>query len=152
MNTTAKKTGNKAALVAAVLIMTLSIAVFGTFADESSNEDGNNPKPFHQELTDEQKDALQEAKELFKAGDKEAAKALMEEAGIKHPKKRAHKRANWFNNLTEEQQEVVKEAKELFKAGDKEAAKALLEDAGIEHPKGKKGKRGCHKGEHDSQD
>lgn len=152
MNTTVKTHSNKAAIVAAALIMAFSTAVFGTFASEAPEVEGETPAPFHQELTDEQRDALQEAKELFKAGDKEAAKALMEEAGIKHPKKRAHKRANWFNNLTEEQQEVVKEAKELFKAGDKEAAKALLEDAGIEHPKGKKGKRGCHKGEHDSQD
>lgn len=46
---------------------------------------------FFDNLTDEQKEVLEQAKELRKEGDKEGAKALVEEAGIPLPPKKHFK-------------------------------------------------------------
>jgi len=144
MKTTVKTRGSKATIVAAALIMALSIAVFGTFADESESTADNEDRPaHHQKLTEGEREIVREARELFKAGDKETAKAMLEDAGIERPRvKRAYRRAKWFNKLTEGEREIVREARELFKAGDKETAKAMLEDAGIERPRVKRGHHG----------
>ncbi len=135
METTIKRT-NKATLIAAALIITGATAIFGTYAaDEQPAPDDQNRRPtIHQELTDEQKAALEEAKELFQAGDKEGAMEILKEAGVKPPKH--HKNQGQFmKNLTDEQKEVWKEAKKLMKDGDMEGAKAILEEAGIKPPK-----------------
>ena len=57
---------------------------------------GKFPKGQRPELTDEQKAVMQEARELFQAGDKEGAKELLEEAGIQFGKfRRLRGRHNW---------------------------------------------------------
>jgi exonuclease III len=137
------KRSSKATLIAAALIVTGATGIFGTYAaeDQPSSEDQNHRPPIHQELTDEQKAALEEAKELFEAGDKEGAMAILKEAGIKPPKRHKNK-GQFMKNLTDEQKEAFKEAQKLMKEGDMEGAKAILEEAGIKLPK-KPGQRRC---------
>jgi len=49
------------------------------------------------ELTDEQKSVLDEVKLLMESGDREAAKDLLDKAGIRPPHKRAH--GEWKSEL-----------------------------------------------------
>lgn len=129
-----RKHSNKATLIAAALIITGATAIFGTYADEVETPTDQPQKGFHQELTEEQKAVLEEAKELFESGDKEGAKALLQDAGIKRPRAH-HRKAKFIESLTEEQRAALEEAKALREAGDKEGAKAIIEAAGIEFPK-----------------
>jgi rubrerythrin len=110
-----------------------------------------------QDLTDEQKEILEEAHELRKEGNHEAAKALIEELGITPP--RAEVRGEFHEEkqavrdaikagdydaflaatadgpvdvqLTEEQFEGLAEIHELREEGDHEAAKELAEELGL---------------------
>ncbi len=152
--TKAIKRTNKATLIAAALIITGATAVFGTYAaeDQQVPTDENRRPSIHQELTDEQKAVLEEAKELFEAGDKEGGKAILDAAGIKPPR-RNQKRKEFMENLTEEQKEAMKEAKVLFEAGDKEGGKAILDAAGIKPPKkpGHQGQKNCPRPEQPEQ-
>lgn len=127
---------NKATLIAAALIITGATAVFGTYAasDETIPTNQDCPRLIHQELTDEQKTALEEARELLEAGDKEGAKEILDAAGVKPPKGHRNK-GQFMKNLTDEQKAAFEEARELREAGDIEGAKAILEAAGIERPK-----------------
>ncbi len=133
MNKTTIKS-NKSTLVAAALILTASTAVFGTMASESGIGDSD-AGFLKQVLTEDQQIAMEEARELFKSGDKEAAKEIMEAAGIKKPRGRHGKmKAEFLESLSDEQREVMEKAHELFKSGDNEAAKELIEAAGIVTP------------------
>ena len=113
-------------------------------------------------VTQENFDTLVQAHELMEAGDKEGAKALLEEAGIKRPGKfKGHgQRGQKFQEVREAVESgdytawaeamanhpnaeieineatfaTLQEAHELMEAGDKEGAKALLEEAGIKRP------------------
>lgn len=84
---------------------------------------------------------LVEAHTLIEAGDKEAAKAIFADLGLKHPgmghghHKGPHK--GMFESLTDTQKEALKTAR---KAGDKEAVQQIFTDAGIEMPQ--RGERG----------
>jgi len=104
--------------------------------------------------------ALIAAHALKEAGDKEGAKALLEEAGIKRPGFHKGERGQHFAEfkaviesgdyqawlelhegkdvpedfLSEAAFNTLSEAHALKEAGDKEGAKALLEEAGIERP------------------
>lgn len=137
------KRSNKATLIAAVLIITGATAIFGTYAaDEGIAPQCDCRCPMmQQELTEEQKAALEEAKALFEAGDREAAREILDAAGIKPPHKPGQKspRPEFMKNLTEEQREALKQAQELFQAGDKEGAIEILEAAGIEKPEKRPG-------------
>lgn len=97
------------------------------------------------ELTDDQLAALEVAHELRHEGDKEAAKEVLEAAGIDRElmrgikdavktERKAHRqerKAEIETQLTEDQLEALQVARE---ANDKEAARAILEEAGIELP------------------
>ena len=136
------KRSNRATLIAAALIITGTTAIFGAYAaDENVAPEAKCrcPQPIHEELTEEQKAALEEAKELFQAGDKEGAMEILKEAGIKPPKHRPKNRGQFMKNLTDEQKEALKKAHELMQAGDKEGAIAILEAAGIEKPEKRPG-------------
>lgn len=84
------------------------------------------------ELTAEQKEILEQARELAESGDREGAKQMIEDAGIELPH-RMHK-AGDCPELTDEQKEVMEKARELAESGDREGAKQLIEDAGIKLP------------------
>jgi hypothetical protein len=93
-----------------------------------------------EELTEEMFAQMQEARDLMRSGDKEGAKEIMDELGIKPPRMHGHKGHNahkrmFRQNLTDEQKEVLKEAHELKLAGDIEGAKELIKAAGLEKPK-----------------
>ena len=104
---------NKTLLVASFLIGAISMTAFSASA---FGGEGERPR-----FTEEQKVVLQQAKELRDSGDHEAAKALLQDNDIKHP------RHQFFENLTEDQKAVFEEAKALHKAGQHEEARALLE-------------------------
>jgi len=140
---------NKATLIAAALIITGATAIFGTYAssnDEESSRPGPNPFACFEEvnqLTDEQKTKMQQAHDLFDAGDKEGAKAILDELGIKPPMA-GHQgkgrgfgpggRPDFMNNLTDEQKARMEEARKLMEAGDKEGAKAIFDELGLKAP------------------
>lgn len=134
---------NKATLIAAALIITGATAIFGTYAAENEQTHKNGPGPLAcyqmmEGMTVEQKAALAEARELREAGDFERARAILEEAGIRPPKKPGP-RPEFLENLTDEQREMLKEARELMQAGDVEAAKAIFEELGLERPEKRPG-------------
>lgn len=124
---------NKATLVAAALVITGATAVFGTYAsDGKSNQLNARPA-----LTEEQKSGLDQARELFKSGDEEGAKALLDRLGLEQLEWRAHmgeKMKDFISTLTDEQKVTLEEAKKLKEAGDEEGAKTLLDKAGIKLP------------------
>lgn len=130
-----KKT-NKATLIAAALIITGATAIFGTYASEDVPTTDQSRPPFvhHEELTEEQKTILEEARKLFEEGDEDGAKALLEKAGIKAPLHPPRNRGQFIKNLTEEQKAKLDQAHELMKAGDKEGAKAIMDELGIKPP------------------
>jgi len=137
------KGSNKATLIAAALIVTGATAIFGTYAaeNEPAPEFGPGPLACYQmmnELTEEQRAALEEAKALFEAGEVEAAKKLLQEAGIKPPR-RTGPRPEFLENFTEEQKEILKEAHEMMQAGDTEAAQAIFDELGLERPEKRPG-------------
>lgn len=71
---------------------------------------------FRQELTDEQVDILEESRELFESGDKEGARALLDDAGIVSPR-------------MEVRQEILEQhtaIKDAIEAGDYEAFQQAL--------------------------
>jgi hypothetical protein len=109
-----KKT-NKATLIAAALIITGATGIFSTYANNEIPADQNiaapsqqetvNPKAdgmcFHghgmfENLTEEQKTTLEQAHQMMKDGDKEGAKALLEEAGIRLPAKASDQKRRLF--------------------------------------------------------
>jgi hypothetical protein len=92
-----------------------------------------------EELTEEMFAQMQEARELMQSGDKEGAKEIMDELGIKRPRMNGRKGHNarkrmFMQNLTDEQKEVLREAHELKLEGNIEGAKELIEDAGMDFP------------------
>lgn len=129
---------NKATLIAAALIITGATAIFGTYAagdDEENRPDGPNPLACFEmvnNLTDEQKTKMQQAQDLMTAGDKEGAKAILDELGFKPPMR--HDRKEMMENLTDEQKARLEEAHKLMQAGDKEGAKAIFDELGIKPP------------------
>ena len=101
------KRSNKATLIAAALIVTGATAIFGTYAAETEPAPQFGPGPLAcyqmmNQLTEEQRAALEEAKALFEAGEKEAAIAILEEAGVKPPRRehREERRDEFIENLT----------------------------------------------------
>jgi hypothetical protein len=110
-------------------------------------------------VTEDNFNTLVQAHDLMEAGDKEGAKALLEEAGIKRPGKHRDERGERFQavrsaiesgdyqawadamaehpnadiEINEATFATLQEAHTLMEAGDKEGAKALLEEAGIKH-------------------
>lgn len=137
------KRSNKATLIAAALIITGTTAIFGTYAADGDTVPSDQPRcqMFQQELTEEQKAALEEARELFEAGDKEGAKEILDAAGVKPPRRhhRQEMREKFLESLTDEQRAAFEEARELREAGDIEGAKAVLDAAGIERPEKRPG-------------
>jgi len=121
---------------------------------------GDHPKA-DEFVTEETFEILQEAHRLAEAGDKEGARALLQDAGIKRPGKHRrgggeqpeavrealqnndyqawaellanHPNADAFVN--ESTFAVLREAYLLKEAGDREGARALLQEAGIKHPR-----------------
>ncbi len=88
-----------------------------------------------EKITPENFKKLQEAHRLMEAGDKDGAKAIMDELGVKPFKMKRHAFRQDMKQLTEEQKKVLKEAMEKK---DPAAVKALMEEYGIQphHPKG----------------
>ncbi|PIZ74763.1 hypothetical protein COY07_00160 [Candidatus Peregrinibacteria bacterium CG_4_10_14_0_2_um_filter_43_11] len=81
-------------------------------------------------------DKLVEAQKLAQSCDKEGAKAIFDELGLKGP------RGGWEKGhqgdrpeLTDEQKIQMKKAKELMKACDKEGAKAIFDELGLKGPR-----------------
>lgn len=101
-----------------------------------------------QDLSEEQFGVMQEAHAMMQEGDKEGAKALIEESGLELPKMHQQGKGKFMEDLTDEQKEVMEEARALKEEGDIEGAKALLEDAEIPLPP-KKGNfnKGCKFGQ-----
>lgn len=147
MEKSVKKT-NKVTLIAAALIISGATAVFGTYAasDEIDPTDKHYPAFLHQQLTDEQKEARDQAHELFQAGDVEGAKAILDTAGLQPPIEN-QERMEFIQNLTDEQKEMFKNAHELMQDGDFEGAKAIFDELGLERPENRQGLgRGFRKG------
>ncbi len=96
-------------------------------------------------LSDDQVVAVQEARELRRMGEVDAARDVLVEAGIDedllHELRRTHKQHKQHHrhnlhqqiveNLNDEQQDALRVAKS---ANDKDAVRAILEEAGIEVP------------------
>lgn len=96
-------------------------------------------------LNDDQVVAVQEARELRRLGELEAARDVLVEAGIdeetitelrKAHKKHKHTHRHWLKDqidekLSDDQQAALQIARE---SNDREAARAILEEAGIERP------------------
>jgi predicted DNA binding protein len=113
------KRSNKVTLIAAALLITVAISVFGVSADESTTDPQQDFTPYF-EMTDEQKAVIDEAHELMKEGDFEGAKELLEEAGIedrmmkgrrgrdKNPENRPD--CPFLKDLTDEQKAVMDQA------------------------------------------
>jgi ABC-type transport system substrate-binding protein len=89
-----------------------------------------------EELSENQFKVMQEAHTMMQEGNREGAKAILDEAGVQPPKMQQLKKMNgeFQNNLTEEQKGVLEQSRELKQEGDLEGAKALLEDSGIPLP------------------
>ncbi len=161
-----KTKGNLSTLIAAVLIIAATTFVVGAQAGENSQfkqdlkatieagdyeayqevvaSNPNLPEDF--EIIDEETfNKLVEAYQLMQEGDKEGAKAILEDVDIPHPfiKFKCHKEKR---ELTEEEQAKLQEAHELMKEGDKEGALAILEELGIEWKHFKDPKYGLYKG------
>lgn len=135
------KLKNRSTLIAAAIMVTAATG-FGTYAATSEDNlikstEQKDVLFFNQELTAEQKAGLEEARELFKAGDEEGAKAALDKLDLDDIEFGFHiggPAREFMKDLTEEQQEAMKDVKELFKAGKEDEAKALLEKFGIELP------------------
>jgi len=93
-------------------------------------------------LSDDQVIAMQEARELRKMGDVEAARDVLVEAGVDlelvHELRKQHRqqqkeqfKALIDEQLTDEQKNALQVARQ---ANDRETARAILEEAGIEKP------------------
>lgn len=120
-------------------------------------------RPNAQEITQDDFAKIQEAHTLAESGDREGARAIFDELGLKpHKGQKSEKRQEfrqaiedgdydtWAARVTDRGGEpteanfaVIQQAHELHQAGDHEAAKELLEANGIERPQGK---RGEHRG------
>ncbi len=132
---------SKSTLIAAALVVTAATS-FGTYAStEPQDSKDKNRAPFIQNLTDEQKKGLEQARTLFKSGDEEGAKAVLDNLNLEDLEWRFHvgqrvksEVKDFIKNLTEEQQEGLKEARVLFESGKAEEAKALLDKLGIDLP------------------
>ena len=155
----------KSTLVKSSLIIpALGLFVLGgvvtssAFAHDGDGE-RNGPRAFFasQDLTDEQRAAVEEARELRQTGDKEGARAIIENAGIELPERpdkgeRSEKReavraavdandydafvaatldAPFADQVTETFFASFVEAHELREAGDKEGAREILEGLGL---------------------
>lgn len=92
------------------------------------------------DISEEQRQALEEAHQLRLDGDFEAARDRLVEAGVDEETLRSlhraahqhkHHQAHWKDELTDEQLEALQAARQ---ANDKETARAILEEAGIERP------------------
>ena len=128
-------------------------AIFGIIATASASQDG-----VFENLTEEQKAAMEQVRELKEEGNHEEARAIAEEAGLPHKHGRHHqdreavkeaienndyeaflevtKDHPFAEDITEEKFTVLVEIHELREAGDFEAARALAEEAGLKHPHG----------------
>lgn len=166
-------------MIATVLIVVATV-VFTTSADEGRNVDFQKRAEIHKEIkaavenndydawlaaisdtkmAEKNADNINEetfnkfvaAHNLFKAGDKEAAKEIMKDLGFKHKKgfgfgkhKRGKGSFGAMKNLTDEQKEAFKAA---FESGDEDAIKALKEELGLKDHKAF-GKNGGTHGKH----
>lgn len=123
-----------ALLIAVALIVTGASAIFNTYASDPEEDIASDSEyrcPFTQEeLTEEQKNALEKAKELFDGGDIEGARAVLDEAGI-NPSAGPFNHGQFIKDLTEEQKAKLQEAHELMQAGNVEGAKAIIDELGI---------------------
>lgn len=133
MQTKLKKTSKSFAIAVAAFAVTASgVQAFG-----------NHEFLTNAGLTDDQVVAVQEARELKRSGDAEAARDILVEAGIDleavKELRQAHKKhhhGHWLKEqidekLSDDQLEAFQVARE---ANDREAARAILEEAGIERP------------------
>jgi|GEM_PF-5494378 hypothetical protein len=82
-----------------------------------------------EELTEEMFTQMQEARELMQSGDKEGAKEIMDELGIKPPKRMGHSFKG--EGLRGERPELTDEQKEVM-----EQVHSMMEEAGIDFPAG----------------
>jgi hypothetical protein len=139
-------------LVAAILVTSFATALAS--ADSGQPEmDYETRAERHLErtgevLSEDTFNVMEEARELRQSGDREGARALIEDAGIDFPRMgqmgemrgQKGRRGYFMQNLTDEQKEIVEAARELRQEGDHEGAKQLIEDSGIELPKKAPGK------------
>ncbi|NCN52635.1 hypothetical protein GW943_02385 [Candidatus Parcubacteria bacterium] len=86
------------------------------------------------DLTDDQKDALDEARDLRESGDFDGAKQVLQDAGVTKNMMSQRPHKGEFANLTEEQKDALTEARTLHEQGNDDAAKQVLADAGIDIP------------------
>lgn len=92
-------------------------------------------KSWADRVTEDVFETFVEAHELREDGDKEGARALIKELGLRKGNGEGNsERREFFNSLSESDQETLREARELRKSGDREGARALIENAGIELP------------------
>lgn len=89
-----------------------------------------------EELSENQFKVMQEAHTMMQEGNREGAKAILDEAGVEPPKmqKLQEMKGKFLEGLTDEQKGALEQSRELKQAGDLEGAKALLEDSGIPLP------------------
>lgn len=79
-----------------------------------------------EKITQENFNVMVQAEKLRSSGDKEGAKKLMEDSGIKMFDGRGHNLEK-NQNLTDEQKQTLEKAHELRDSGDKEGAKTLMQ-------------------------
>lgn len=143
---------NKRTAAITTSAVAVPLLLMGAAAGLSSIASAHTPT----DLTDEQKQVIEQVKELRESGEHEQARALAEEAGL--PPKRAHMKnrgeikeaianADYeaFKALTadapvkfdvdEETFATMVEAHTLREAGDHEGAREIMEEAGITPPR-----------------
>lgn len=122
-------TGKYSLVAVAFLIGAATMTAFGASAFDGAN------------LTDEQKQVMEEVRALHESGDFEEARALLETSGI-DIKKLHRKFGEDMPELTDEQKAILEQAKALMESGDRDGAKALLEANDLRPPFGPHGHDG----------
>lgn len=143
--------------LAAFLLMVAGVTSVSAFGPVGK---GN----FRFELSDEDRQVLEDARELFEEGDEEQARALLEDAGIEIPIRGpkhfdairqaiedndyaafvdATEDAPFKDQITQDVFDKIVEAHDLHESGDDEGARAIIESLGFDfHPHGPRGPKG----------
>jgi len=122
-----------------IAALALPVLLFGVLGASYASASAPN-------LTDDQRSAIGQARDLREEGNYESARKVLEDARL--PERGKGMRGEGFlNTLTDEQKVALEEAKALRESGDEAGAKQILEDGGIPFPPHEKGMMGNHRGD-----